>query len=126
VSKDADAKTLVAMAIGSGLVVARAVLLDGLTPGLAKQSNQVPVLAELAASPKLYAENPHGFAGSNYEIFSNPTKVAAALAMFAATFGPLADGFGYEGFDTFRRRGEPRDDGSRGPPQHDQACCRPL
>jgi hypothetical protein len=150
VSKDADAKILVAMAIGSGLVVARAVLLDGLPPGLAKQSGQVPVLAELAAkrhsirdasrmlmdedprvkgsvvppdvplhyvsaalrgnvsptlshyselastfSPKLYAENPHCFAGSNYEIFSNSTKVSAALAMFAATFGPLADGFGF-------------------------------
>jgi hypothetical protein len=150
VSKGADAKILVAMAIGSGLVVARAVLLDGLPPGLAKQSGQVPVLAELAAkrhsirdasrmlmdedprvkgsvvppdvplhyvsaalrgnvsptlsdyselastfSPKLYAENPHCFAGSNYEIFSNSTKVSAALAMFAATFGPLADGFGF-------------------------------
>jgi hypothetical protein len=52
-----------------------------------------PALADyfglaLTFSPKLYAENPHCFAGSNYEIFSNPTRVAAALAMFAATFGP--------------------------------------
>jgi hypothetical protein len=155
-SKDADPKTLVAMAVGSGLVVARAVVLDGLPSSLAKQSNQLLVLAELAVkrhsirdavrtlmnedprikrsvvppdvplhyvssalrgnvsatladyaelaltfSPKLYAENLHCFAGSNYEIFSNPTKVSAALAMFAATFAPLADGFGYEGFDTF-------------------------
>jgi hypothetical protein len=48
-SKGVDAKALVAMAIGSGLAVARAVVLDGLPSGLAKQSNQVPVLAELAA-----------------------------------------------------------------------------
>jgi hypothetical protein len=27
--------------------------------------------------------------------------VIAVLAMFAVTFGPLADGFGYEGFNTF-------------------------
>jgi hypothetical protein len=47
--KGVDAKTLVAMAIGSGLVVARGIVLDGLPPGLAKQGNQVPVLAELAA-----------------------------------------------------------------------------
>jgi hypothetical protein len=73
---------------------------------LTLRGNVSPTLADysglaLTFSPKLYAENPHCFAGSNYEIFSNPTKVSAALAMFAATFGPLADGFGYEGFDTF-------------------------
>jgi hypothetical protein len=70
------------------------------------RGNVSPTLADyselaLTFSPKLYAENPHCFAGSNYEIFSNPNKVSAALAMFAATFGPLADGFGYDGFDTF-------------------------
>jgi hypothetical protein len=155
-SKGVDAKALVAMAIGSGLAVARVVVLDGLPPGLAKQGNQVPVLAELAAkrhsireasrglmaadvrvertatspdvpphyliaalrgtvspelgyysalastfSPKRFAENPHCFLGSNAEIFSNSAGVAAALAMFAAMFGPVADGFGYEGFNTF-------------------------
>jgi hypothetical protein len=155
-SKDVDAKTLVAMALGSCLVVCRLVVLDGLNPALAKQSSQVQVLVELAAkrgavsdavrllmnedsrikrsvvppdvppyyvsaalrgvltstlsdyaelaskfSPKLYAENPYSFAGSNFDIFSSPARVSAALAMFAATLGPLADGFGYEGFDTF-------------------------
>jgi hypothetical protein len=155
-SKDADAKTLVAMALGSCLVVCRLVVLDGLSPALAKQSSQVQVLVELAAkrgavtdavrllmnedsrikrsvvppdvppyyvsaalrgvltptmsdyaelaskfSPKLYAENPYSFAGSNLDIFSSPARGSAALAMFAATLGPLADGFGYEGFDTF-------------------------
>jgi hypothetical protein len=41
------------------------------------RGNVSPTLANysglaLTFSPKLYAENPHCFAGSNYEIFSNP------------------------------------------------------
>jgi hypothetical protein len=154
--KDVDAKTLVAMALGSGLVICRLVVLDGLNLALAKQTNQLQVLVELAAkrgavadavrllmnedsrikrsvvpldvppcyvsaalrgvltstlsdyadlaskfSPKLYAENPYSFAGSNFDILSSPARGSAALAMFAATVGPLADGFGYDGFDTF-------------------------
>jgi hypothetical protein len=59
--------------------------------------------ADLAAtfSRECYAENPLAFIGSNLDIIACPAKASAALAMFAATLGPLADGFGFEGFDIF-------------------------
>jgi hypothetical protein len=74
----------------------KAILRGTVSPALGDSSDLA-----VTFSPKRYAKNPRCFAGSNDEIFSNPARVAAALAMFAATFGPLADGFGYEGFDTF-------------------------
>jgi hypothetical protein len=92
----------------------------------------------LTFSPKRYAENPHCFAGSNYEIFSNPAKVSAALAMFAATFGPLERPASRRGRNPSRRAcrsqkgrpqawsccGGPRDPSLRGSPRRRR--CRTL